>query len=185
MVCVFIWSGSKFWVFHQQPDCRVVFCFTNNIIFSLRKQGKEFIIIKCKKLQGGNVMNDHKLNFEKSELIKYTKIFEEYRKTLENSTENANDEIKLYVEYPREISDFQRIFFNSDLVDIEYDRTMNERGWYNEKKLAEDIGTMSKKEAGTCLTAIFRGERFCAGLINEYVKNGIIVEILKHLSETH
>ena len=68
---------------------------------------------------------------------------------------------------------------------FEYDRTMNERGWYNEKKLAEDIGTMSKKEAGTCLTAIFRGERFCAGLINEYVKNGIIVEILKHLSETH
>lgn len=131
------------------------------------------------------MMNDHKLNFEKSDLIKYTKIFEEYRKTLENSTENVNDEIKLYVEYPREISDFQRIFFNSDLVDFEYDRTMNERGWYNEKKLAEDIGTMSKKEAGACLTAIFRGERFCAGLINEYVKNGIIVEILKHLSETH
>lgn len=54
-MCVFIWSGSKFWVFHQQPDCRVVFCFTNNIIFSLRKQGKEFIIIKCKKLQGGKI----------------------------------------------------------------------------------------------------------------------------------
>lgn len=150
----------------------------------MRKQGKEFIIIKCKKLQGGNIMNDHKLNFEKSDFIKYTKIFEEYRKTLENSTENANDEIKLYVEYPREISDFQRIFFNSDLVDIEYDRTMNERGWYNEKNLSRDIGTMSKKEAGTCLTAIFRGERFCAGLIKEYVKNGIIVEIMKHLSET-
>lgn len=62
---------------------------------------------------------------------------------------------------------------------------MNERGWYNEKKLAEDIGAMSKKEADACLTAIFRGERFCAELINEYVKNGIIVEILKHLSETH
>lgn len=151
----------------------------------MRKQGKEFIIIKCKKLQGGNVMNDHKLNFEKSDFIKYTKIFEEYCKTLENSTENAKGEIKLYVEYPREIRDFQRIFYNSDLVDIEYDRTMNERGWYNEKKLAEDIGTMSKKEACACLTAIFRGERFCAGLINEYVKNGIIVEILKRLSETH
>ena len=62
---------------------------------------------------------------------------------------------------------------------------MNECGWYNEKKLAEDIGAMSKKEADAFLTAIFRGERFCAGLINEYVKNGIIVEILKHLSETH
>ncbi|UKI13982.1 MAG: hypothetical protein L6V85_07605 [Clostridiales bacterium] len=50
------------------------------------------------------------------------------------------------------------------MVDFEYDRTMNERGWYNEKKLAEDIGTMSKKrEAGTCLTAIFRGERFLRG----------------------
>mgnify|MGYP006927207231 CR=1 FL=1 len=78
-------------------------------------------------------MNDHKLNFEKSDFIKYTKIFEEYRKTLENSTENANDEIKLYAEYPREISDFQRIFFYSDLVDIEYDGTRNDRGWYNEK----------------------------------------------------
>lgn len=84
-------------------------------------------------------MNDHKLNFEKSDFIKYTKIFEEYRKTLENSTENAKGVIKLYVEYPREIRDFQMIFLNSDLVDIEYDRTMNERGWYNEKKLAEDI----------------------------------------------
>ena len=55
-------------------------------------------------------MNDHKLNFEKSDFIKYTKFFEEYRKTLENSTENAKGEIKLYVEYPREISDFQKIF---------------------------------------------------------------------------
>ena len=129
-------------------------------------------------------MNDHKLNFEKSDFIKYTKIFEEYRKTLENSTENAKGEIKLYVEYPREIIDFQRIFFNSDLVDIEYDRTMNERGWYNEKNLSRDIDSMSKKEAGTCLTAIFRGERICAGLINEFVKNGIIVEILKHRSKS-
>ncbi len=128
-------------------------------------------------------MNENKFNFEKSDLTKYTKIFEKYRETLENSTENANDEIKLYAEYPREISDFQRIFFNSDLVDIEYDRTMDERGWYNEKKLAGDIAAMSKKDVGTCLTAIFRGERFCAGLINEYVKNGIIIEILKHLSE--
>ena len=51
-------------------------------------------------------MNDHKLNFEKSDFIKYTKIFEEYRKTLENSTENANGEIKLYVEYPRKIRNF-------------------------------------------------------------------------------
>lgn len=129
------------------------------------------------------MMNDHKLNFEKSDFIKYTKIFEEYRETLENPKENANDEIKLYVEYPREIRDFQRIFFNSDLVDFEYDRTMNEHGWYNEKKLAEDIGTMSEKEVGACLTAIFRGERFCAGLINEYVKNGILIDILKRLSE--
>lgn len=116
------------------------------------------------------MMNDHKLNFEKLDFIKYTKIFEEYRKTLENSTENAKGEIKLYAEYPREISDFQRIFFNSDLVDFEYDRTMNERGWYNEKKLAEDIGAMSKKEAGACLTAIFRSERFCAGLSTNTLK---------------
>lgn len=116
------------------------------------------------------MMNDHKLNFAKPDLIKYTKIFEVYRKTLENSTENAKGEIKLYAEYPREISDFQRIFFNSDLVDFEYDRTMNERGWYNEKKLAEDIGAMSKKEAGACLTAIFRSERFCAGLSTNSLK---------------
>lgn len=116
------------------------------------------------------MMNDHKLNFAKPDLIKYTKIFEVYRKTLENSTENAKGEIKLYAEYPREISDFQRIFFNSDLVDFEYDRTMNERGWYNEKKLAEDIGAMSKKEAGAYLTAIFRSERFCAGLSTNTLK---------------
>lgn len=187
-VCIVADTLCRCAIYSYSSLCRaapVVFCLQTILYFSLRKQGKEFIIIKCKKLQGGNMMNDHKLNFEKSDLIKYTKIFEEYRKTLENSTENANDEIKLYVEYPREISDFQMIFFNSDLVDIEYDRTMNERGWYNEKNLSRDIGTMSKKEAGTCLTAIFRGERFCAGLINEYVKNGIIVEILKHLSETH
>lgn len=66
----------------------------------MRKQGKEFIIIKCKKLQGGKMMNDHKLNFEKSDLIKYTKIFEEYRKTLENSTENVKSEIKFVCRIP-------------------------------------------------------------------------------------
>ena len=40
LVCVFIWSGSKSWVFHQQPDCRVVFCFASNIIFFIAKAGK-------------------------------------------------------------------------------------------------------------------------------------------------
>lgn len=73
------------------------------------ESGEKFII-NNNKVVGGKMMNDHKLNFEKSDFIKYTKIFEEYRKTLENSTENAKGEIKLYVEYPREISDFQRIF---------------------------------------------------------------------------
>lgn len=100
------------------------------------------------------MMNDHKLNFEKSDFIKYTKIFEEYRKTLENSTENAKSEIKSYVEYPREISDFQRIFFNSDLVDIEYDRTMNERGWYNEKKL-RNISAQCRKRKRTLVLRQF------------------------------
>lgn len=40
-------------------------------IFHCESRGKEFIIIKCKKLQGGNMMNDHKLNFEKSDFIIY------------------------------------------------------------------------------------------------------------------
>ena len=42
---------------------------------------------------------------------------------------------------------------------------------------------MSKNDVGTCLTAIFREERFRAELINEFVKNGILIDILKRLSE--
>jgi len=128
-------------------------------------------------------MKENTQNIEKTDLTKYTKFFEEYRKTLENPEDIATDEIKLYAEYPREIRDFQGIFFNSDLVDYQYNLTMDERGWYNENKLLKDIAAMSKKDVGTCLTAIFRGERFCAGLINEYVKNGILIDILKRLSE--
>lgn len=131
----------------------VVFCFTNNIIFFIAKAGKR-VYNKNNKVVGGKMINDHKLNFEKSDFIKYTKIFEEYRKTLENSTENAKSEIKLYAEYPREISNFQRIFFNSDLVDFEYDRTMNERGWYNEKKLRK-ISAQCRKRKRTLVLRQF------------------------------
>lgn len=42
-----------------------------------------------------------------------------------------------------------------------------------------------EKGSGRLSYGNFPWRKILRGLINEYVKNGIIVEILKHLSETH
>ena len=70
-----------------------------------------------------------------------------------------------WVDYDDAIDDLMSDFFNSDLVDYNYSR--NSIGLIDSKNLdAGKIASMTSAEIGTCLTYIFRGERFC-----EIVKN--------------
>ncbi len=83
--------------------------------------------------------------------------------------------------YPFEIQKFEEVFFNSSLVDRNYGDRMNEKNWWNEQTMENDIPSMSENDVGTCITAIFRRERFCDGTIQHFLENGIIIKLLDRL----
>ena len=49
----------------------------------------------------------------------------------------------------------------------------------------KDISTMSLEEIRTFLTHIARGERFCDGLLEGYVENGLLAKALERILELH
>jgi len=83
--------------------------------------------------------------------------------------------------YPFEIHKFEELFFSSELVDYNYGEKMSEKNWWEERVMDNDISSMSKEEVGTCITAIFRQERFCDGTIQHFLENGIIIKLLDRL----
>lgn len=86
------------------------------------------------------------------------------------------------VDYDDVIIDLMEDFFESDMVDYEYQR--NSEGLiYGRECDAARIATMTRAEVGTCLTYILRGERFCTGIIKSFLDNGVLVALLQRLSE--
>ena len=83
--------------------------------------------------------------------------------------------------YPFEIHKFEEVFFNSELVNRNYGERMTEKNWWEENVMEQDISTMTKEDVGTCITAIFRQERFCDGTIQRFLENGILFKLLEHL----
>ena len=67
-------------------------------------------------------------------------------------------------------------FFNTVRQSIFY---LKPNGFDSRK--ANDIPKMSVSEIGTCLTAIFRKERFVSGTIERYLRNNTIFMLLEHL----
>ena len=84
-----------------------------------------------------------------------------------------------FADYDPVISELEREFFASDLVDYQYGDTAT----ILIDSLPEKLNTMTKKEIGTCLTFIFRGERFCEGHILSYLENGMLVALLRRLAD--
>lgn len=84
-----------------------------------------------------------------------------------------------YADYSTIIYEMMKEFFATDIVNYNYLETARE--------LLDNfdvmIHTMTAKQVGTCLTYIFRGERFCEGLILTHLQNGKIVACLKRLME--
>ncbi len=88
-----------------------------------------------------------------------------------------------YVAYDEKIGEFMQEFSRSELADREYGEKMDARGWWNEVAMNAAIAEMSAEEVGTCITAIWRRDRFSEGTILRFIKNGILAKLLARLKE--
>ena len=84
-----------------------------------------------------------------------------------------------YAVYSPIVHEMIEDFFASDLVDYNYNETAPELL----DNFEAMIHTMTVKQVGSCLTYIFRVDRFCEGLILANLENGRIAALLKRLLE--
>lgn len=88
-----------------------------------------------------------------------------------------------YVAYNEKIGEFIQEFSRSELADHDYGEKMDARGWWDESAMNATIAEMSAEDVGTCITAIWRRDRFSEGTILRFVKNGILAKLLARLKE--
>ena len=88
-----------------------------------------------------------------------------------------------YVAYDEKIGEFMQEFSRSELVDRDYGEKMDARGWWGESAMDAAIAEMSAEDVGTCITAIWRRDRFSEGTILRFIKNGILAKLLARLKE--
>ena len=88
-----------------------------------------------------------------------------------------------YVTYDEKIGEFIQEFSRSELADHDYGEKMDARGWWKESAMESAIAEMSAEDVGTCITAIWRRDRFSEGTILRFIKNGILAKLLARLKE--
>ena len=88
-----------------------------------------------------------------------------------------------YVAYNEKIEEFFKEFSHSELADHDYGEKMDARGWWKESAMESAIAEMSAEDVGTCITAIWRRDRFSEGTILRFIKNGILAKLLARLKE--
>ena len=88
-----------------------------------------------------------------------------------------------YVAYNEKIGEFIQEFSRSELADHDYGEKMDARGWWDESAMNAAIAEMSAEDGGTCITAIWRRDRFSEGTILRFIKNGILAKLLARLKE--
>ena len=88
-----------------------------------------------------------------------------------------------YVAYNEKIGEFIQEFSRSELADRDYGEKMDARGWWDESAMNATIAEMSAEDVGTCITAIWRRDRFSEGTISRFIKNGILAKLLARLKE--
>lgn len=88
-----------------------------------------------------------------------------------------------YVAYDEKIGGFIQEFSRSELADRDYGEKMDARGWWDEVAMDSAIAEMSAEDVGTCITAIWRRDRFSEGTILRFIKNGILAKLLVRLKE--
>lgn len=91
--------------------------------------------------------------------------------------------IMQYVAYDEKIGEFIQEFSRSELADHDYGEKMDARGWWKESAMESAIAEMSAEDVGTCITAIWRRDRFSEGTILRFIKNGILAKLLARLKE--
>lgn len=88
-----------------------------------------------------------------------------------------------YVAYYGKIGEFFIEFSHSELDDHKYGEKMDVCGWWDESTMNAAIAEMSAEDVGTCITAIWRRERFNEGIILRFIKNGTLAKLLARLKE--
>jgi len=118
-------------------------------------------------------------------LLKYIEKFKELKEIKWGGGKQDDGTIQFsFPLYPVFVHEFEEELYRLELSNATYGDTMDKNGWWDQKKMIQDIPRMNDAEVIAALTAIYRGERFCDGLINEFIKNGAIVLLLEQL-KTH
>ena len=79
--------------------------------------------------------------------------------------------------YDKPVRDFEKLFMLSELGDRAYMQTLENYGIENEDEV--EIQSADTPLLRALLTSIFRGERFCTGLIDEKIADKTIANILR------
>lgn len=88
-----------------------------------------------------------------------------------------------YVAYNEKIGEFIQEFSHSEFADHDYGEKMDAHGWWDESAMNAAIAEMSAEDVVTCITAIWRRDRFSEGTISRFIKNGIFAKLLARLKE--
>lgn len=88
-----------------------------------------------------------------------------------------------FFHYEPKVVEFMDYFQTSDYADHGYGDTMDQKGWFDIKKLQADISIMTSSEILTCLTALIRQDRFCEGFFVGCIEDGTVYALLERLKE--
>ena len=89
-----------------------------------------------------------------------------------------------FCEFSEELRQFLKVFYDSDLPDTNYRGTLELYG-VESGNFAEAIPSANVELLLAMLTFYIRGDRFCEGLLDGVIQEGIIADILKRLRELH
>lgn len=85
-----------------------------------------------------------------------------------------------WVSYSSEVDSFVQVFFD-EFADIDYWNNLEKRGLALDDLATLDISDFDGDGICTLITAVIRGDRFCEGILKEYIDNGVITRWLKRL----
>ena len=88
--------------------------------------------------------------------------------------------------YSNELARFLKAFYAHDVLgDKDYSGTLKRYGIEDEESGVKAISAANTELLLAILTFCVRGDRFCEGLLDSAIQEGIIVGILKRLCELH
>ncbi|WP_369802880.1 DUF6508 domain-containing protein [Sporosarcina sp. P20a] len=89
-----------------------------------------------------------------------------------------------HVEYEQGLNEFLRDYHELDWTDTRYPDTLEAVGISTAEQMAEAIPIADMEVLKALLTRMVREERFAAGALAQYARNGMVADVLCRLKES-